>query len=260
MRCVGDFPRASPPHTHTQYAGMTDPQYFLRNNVYMCFSGRFCVLLDLTRDRYLSVDKSNMQLIGPSIFGWQCVESEQTSDLLASTEALAFTQTLIDSGLLTTDPSNPQPARPPRVAPPIRTLGSHANSESHISITRAAPFLLACLYADQCLRRRPIANVVRAIRNRRVRHALAAPSQDEDRLAHLTSEFTAARLFYPRPYLCLFDSLALLNFLSFYKIFPTWVFGVHAEPFKAHCWLQQGDIVLHDTLERIVTFTPIMAA
>ena len=32
-----------------------------------------------------------------------------------------------------------------------------------------------------------------------------------------------------------------------------------ASPFSAHCWVQQGDVVLNDTIENVRPFTPIMA-
>jgi hypothetical protein len=70
--------------------------------------------------------------------------------------------------------------------------------------------------------------------------------------------FDSLRLFYPRPYLCLFDSLALIHFLARFGLYPDWVFGVQADPFEAHCWVQAGSVVLNDTVERVSAFTPIM--
>ena len=62
-----------------------------------------------------------------------------------------------------------------------------------------------------------------------------------------------------RSYLCLFDSLALIHFLARFRVFPDWVFGVTADPFEAHCWVQTGGVVLNDTVERVSAFTPIMS-
>jgi len=41
-------------------------------------------------------------------------------------------------------------------------------------------------------------------------------------------------------------------------IHPDWVFGVRTWPFAAHCWLQIGDLVIADTLDRVNRYTPIM--
>jgi hypothetical protein len=56
----------------------------------------------------------------------------------------------------------------------------------------------------------------------------------------------------------LFDSLALLEFLAVYRFFPRIVFGVVADPFQAHCWLQDDAVVLNDDLERLGKYQPIL--
>ena len=71
--------------------------------------------------------------------------------------------------------------------------------------------------------------------------------------------FEHLRPLYPRPYLCLFDSLALLEFLAAYHSYPRIVFGVVADPFQAHCWLQEGDVLLNDDLEQVGKYEPIMS-
>ncbi|RYZ14310.1 MAG: lasso peptide biosynthesis B2 protein [Alphaproteobacteria bacterium] len=57
---------------------------------------------------------------------------------------------------------------------------------------------------------------------------------------------------------CLYDALALLEFLALKNLYPTWVFGVQAQPFGAHCWLQSSDILLNESTEYAGQFTPIM--
>lgn len=58
---------------------------------------------------------------------------------------------------------------------------------------------------------------------------------------------------------CLHRSIAL-QFLLARNGFPsTLVFGVRLNPFHAHCWLQDGDLVLNDTLEVVGPFTAIRA-
>jgi hypothetical protein len=57
---------------------------------------------------------------------------------------------------------------------------------------------------------------------------------------------------------CLFDSLALLEFLARYDIHPDWIFGVQTRPFAAHCWVQSDDVVFNDTVENVSVYTPIM--
>jgi hypothetical protein len=67
-----------------------------------------------------------------------------------------------------------------------------------------------------------------------------------------------ARQCFPRESACLLDSLALFHVLAKRKLFTSLVFGVIAEPFEAHCWLQFEDVVLNDSFESTAACTPIM--
>jgi hypothetical protein len=58
---------------------------------------------------------------------------------------------------------------------------------------------------------------------------------------------------------CLFRAFVLRAYLRLDGLDATWVFGVRTYPFQAHCWLQAGDVLLNDALERICAFTPIFA-
>jgi hypothetical protein len=81
---------------------------------------------------------------------------------------------------------------------------------------------------------------------------------NETELSMLVAVFTQLRPFYPRAYLCLYDSLALLEFLSRHHYYPLWTFGVKSDPFGAHCWVQWRDLVLNDAVARVRQYTPIM--
>ena len=59
---------------------------------------------------------------------------------------------------------------------------------------------------------------------------------------------------------CLFNSLALIEFLAQHDCYPHWVFGVRARPFAAHCWVQLDHTVLNDGVEHVSRYTPIMVA
>jgi hypothetical protein len=50
----------------------------------------------------------------------------------------------------------------------------------------------------------------------------------------------------------------LLHYLAPLGIFPEWVFGVQADPFLAHCWVQQAGFVFNDQPDRVRAFSPIM--
>lgn len=81
------------------------------------------------------------------------------------------------------------------------------------------------------------------------------PSPEE--LATILARFERMALFLPVPILCLFRSFFLLHFLASYGYAADWVFGVSLFPFRAHCWLACGDLLLGETAGRAMEFSPI---
>jgi hypothetical protein len=65
-------------------------------------------------------------------------------------------------------------------------------------------------------------------------------------------------LLYTAKSACLFDSIVMMRFLSAYSIYPTFVIGVAMEPFRAHCWLQEGSIVLNGVPKDTEQCSPIL--
>ena len=103
---------------------------------------------------------------------------------------------------------------------------------------------------------RPFSRLLAYAAGRR-RHMAPAAS-----LSALADQVTAFRQILPwAPFqrVCLYRSFFLLAFLRRQGFEATWVFGVQAWPFEAHCWLQVGDLVLDDSLEHVRPFTPILA-
>jgi len=60
------------------------------------------------------------------------------------------------------------------------------------------------------------------------------------------------------PDTCVLNALAFLDFLACYGWYPSWVWGVKSVPFSAHCWVQEGQVVLNDLTERVRGYTPIL--
>ena len=62
----------------------------------------------------------------------------------------------------------------------------------------------------------------------------------------------------PVPAKCLLRSFLLLRWLARRGLGAHWVFGVMTWPFRAHCWLQCGDVVLDDEAERVAAYAVIL--
>lgn len=124
-------------------------------------------------------------------------------------------------------------------------------------------FFLACRRASSWLRRWSMCELVHHLRERRARVGTRLQAgcavQNCEGLKRETAIFRKLRPLYPRAYLCLFEAVALLNYLASRGHFPACIFAVQADPFGAHCWLQADDALLNESLEYAGRFTPIMS-
>lgn len=82
---------------------------------------------------------------------------------------------------------------------------------------------------------------------------------DEATLANLVAAARMARPWIPFEGECLQRSFQLRCYLASRGVAVSWMFGVRTWPFAAHCWLQVGDLLVGDRLDRVRRFTPIMS-
>ena len=144
-----------------------------------------------------------------------------------------------------------------RATSPARALVAEAPPRGALG---ALSGLMRCvrssMLAHRALTNWPLQQTVEFARRRK--ESLGGSTQGHSLLARGVGEFNHWRPFFPRDYLCLFDSLALFDLLIRRGVRVDWVYGVQAEPFEAHCWLQTGDLLVNDTLERTAPFMPIL--
>jgi Transglutaminase-like superfamily len=235
-------------------------EYFIGPQVFLCRSSRYVVILDVRRDRYCSVLREQFELLAPWLNGWTDAYSPDRPD--HPTDAAAeVARVLLSQGILTPDPTGAKPVRPITIPAPKSRVTLDRRPSHAVLFAKTAAFFLACRRADTALQRIRLETVVAHVASRRLpggRPQLVTTAS-KARATYLTAVFDALRLFYPRPYLCTFDSLALLEFLASEGVHPRWIFAVRAEPFHAHCWVQCGETLLNDRIERVSRFTPIMA-
>jgi len=234
--------------------------YFLSPHVHVCVAGKQVVLLDLERDKYLSLAYAHP--IGRWVRGWPAPASvapaageESTS---AGSAANGLLAKMISQGLLVTDPALGKEASPV-VAQSPRLAMIEYDLRVRPRTTPAQLWRLFKAYAAAkwSLKYRPIKQVVR-LAGLRKKHAQQAIS-DAAAVRPLVMAFVRLRpLFYTAREACLLDSLTLINFLAGYGVFPQWIFGVKTDPFSAHCWVQHGDFVFNDTPDHVRGFSPIL--
>jgi len=82
--------------------------------------------------------------------------------------------------------------------------------------------------------------------------------QTSERLQHQVSAFCMLLPWLPFQGQCLHRAFMLRRLLARRGLSVAWVFGVRTWPFMAHCWLQAGDTLVADDLDRVLGFTPIL--
>src|SRR5262249_44541619 len=145
---------------------------------------------------------------------------------------------------------------PEGIAPPnehiLGPYGDRAFGVAAVTETIGAGLLdpsavvLSLWRASRRLRTKHISAIVERARSRRKTSKAHAP--DLSQVRRWVAIFGRVRPWYPQPYWCVLEAVALFDFLAARGVFPTWVFGVQAKPFSAHCWLQIDGLLLNDTL------------
>jgi hypothetical protein len=200
--------------------------------------------------------------------GWPAADAECASSGDAAPRDTASAAKMLASGMLTTDARHGKEARPISLERPERALqelellerADPFDDRPRIQIGQFLAFVRACAAARMALRLRPIAAIVAGVAARKSRQAARASLSDLHAAHQLVAAYVHMRpLIFAATNACLYDSLTLVNFLSGYRVYPDWIFGVQTKPFAAHCWVQQGDVVFNDTPEHVRRYTPILA-
>ena len=118
-------------------------------------------------------------------------------------------------------------------------------------------FVVSCAVAWLRLHLQRLEKTVRSVERRKVRRSARHPL-DWSKASYLVAVFSRLRPLFPANYFCLFDSLALVEFLARHNTFPTWVFAVRTDPWGAHCWVQEGDTLFNDGTDDVAEYLPIM--
>jgi hypothetical protein len=93
------------------------------------------------------------------------------------------------------------------------------------------------------------------------RHRLLAvnDSPPSDALVCAVRTFHRWNVYAPISGKCLLQCYVLQRALWRQGLAARWIFGVATWPFRAHCWLQVGDVALTDPVDRLLPYSPILA-
>jgi hypothetical protein len=206
-----------------------------------------CIVLDVANDQYLQVSAHDFNSLLPFVAPPFSVNSA-SFDAEIPAHLSAAANELLEANVLSPIPSLGERRPTPSVPRPTEMVSTTGHNRSMTKAGGALPyFLKACTTADYCLRRASLSRICARVTKRKRKSTPKPDDHAARRAIQLTQVFNTLRPFYPRDYRCMFDSLALVEFLGHWRISPHWVFGVRVDPFEAHCWIQHGDVVLSDT-------------
>lgn len=242
---------------------MRKSSFYLSKHVFLCLADNRYVFLDLRGDEYLCLGREHTDAMTDLLKEHQDVGARPIEGLSQGTEvpgSRPVVEALMKKGLLIESAASGKLPTPTRITRPLSSTMERVDKQRpRIGPLDAWNFLTGATFASAQLRWGSIENTVRAVAARKSTRVAAAAADDIGTICGLFEVFHTLRPYYPRPYLCLFDSLAFLHFLARYDAFPQWVYGVKLEPFAAHCWVQAGTSVINDTIDNVRDYTPIMA-
>jgi hypothetical protein len=235
-------------------------RYALADHVFVCVNGEHLVVLDLKEDRYWALEASRTAGLGSLVAGWPVPSSgPPESAERPSPETNAVIEVLRGRGLLAESVPPGKDATPVTANLPVQELIAEIETSPGPRVRSWLTFVTASGFAKFALRTWPFERVIQRVRRRKAALGGQIGLLDVERARKLVEAFVGYRVFlFSSKNECLFDSLALIEFLARHDIYPDWVFGVQTRPFAAHCWVQHGEIVFNDTVEHVSGYTPIM--
>jgi hypothetical protein len=236
-------------------------EFWMPPHTRVCVTATGAVLLDLKRNRYFGLGYREARSLSTLAANWSAASMSSGRALvpMLPDDAVRLADALVKAGFLTA-------VAPTEPGPPIASIDSTATLTSVGYELAAAPplhlqhivaFLRACIWAKRAVDSRLLYSIACE-----VAESKAGITQDID-LQHTVELVSVFRRLRPYAFAakdqCLFHALALLKFLAYYNIFPTWVVAVRPTPWAAHSWLQLDNHVLDCNPEEISGYAPILA-
>lgn len=285
---------AKPTRTFESAASSIGREYFLAPLVFSCSTRHGVVLLDLRRNRYLGLERSDALTLSRFVRSiskheeWTDSDSENANDqsaaskptrhgvvlldqrrkryldLESSDQSIAnnLLQSMLKEGLLTMGPAVESGLVSTEIDLncALVSIGEEITLTPRVrvrDITTFAFFLLTAAIALRCL---PLRWLVRRAHDRRNRAYRRGYKPDVGEVSRHVCTFRAIRPhFFVAKNHRLLHALTLTNYLAHYGEFPLWVFGIGTEPWTTHTWLQHENYLLDENPQAVCRFEPILA-
>lgn len=128
-------------------------------------------------------------------------------------------------------------------------------TRAKIPVSLVAAALLIAILAKLLMRLCPLRLVLARLEAGKREGAQETDLSEVDRIAEA---FRRTNLFLKSDGNCLPRTLAYVWLCRKFGHNPQFIIGVRINPFSAHCWAQDGAIVLNDALDRVRSYQPIL--
>ena len=220
--------------------------FSLRDNLHHCSAGGRTIILDIEADRYLALPPGMDEAFRRAAGGEPC-----------GSDDVRLLQSLLSRGLLIEQAQVPGNDCSIRIVPASRDVISSVSCNPRLSMLLQVA-VAQCIVAWR-IRFRGLPAIIRDLERCKFVSGCGVGQMHDHEYAGINAAFEALGLVFRRSDRCLVRSLAFLRICLRRGFAPNLVFGVQASPFSAHCWVQQSEAVLNDSIENVRPFTPIMA-
>jgi len=131
-------------------------------------------------------------------------------------------------------------------------------AQGHTSLYQIALALIERLMTRRQIATTPFRDMIEALSNRRSGSDKSDGVLNSSAHENAISAFLMTSRFVKIRDRCLDHSIAMVRFLARFGYYPRLVLGVKMSPWGAHAWVQDGDLVLNDSVDRVRAYTPIL--
>lgn len=229
---------------------------FLSQHAFVCVAQNHVIFLDLRSDKYSALGEDQVAALSGTIAGWPPTGTT-VSSCACSTRNDVLAE-LLREGLITSDKLAGKPADSVYLRAATGCLRGPIPQCDSVRLVDLPRFFVAWATIALTLHTVSLERTVERIRRRKAERADTAETNLDALRPALASYFKLQSRFLPLNDSCLRNSLTMVEYLASYNFYPTCVFGVHMQPWSAHCWVQDRNIVLGDTITNTREFVPIM--
>ena len=237
--------------------------YVVPDYIYTCATEAGVVVLDARRGKYSMVTSDRARSLEGVVQGWPALPLMEFVAGHQTTPSSSLLKSLVDGGMVM--PVADLPLRvcergAVSVAQEALLDAMAARDPPRIHWRDVVLFFRSVMYATVMLKWRPFEALLFNFRQRKESRTTGAVTRSIAQIRECVRIFCWLRPFaYAESDACLFDSVALMDFLYRHGVLADFFIGVRIRPFVAHSWVQAQGFALNGLPEYLAAYSPILS-